>query len=67
LPLADGARREAQDAQWQIDRAVADRSSARYRDRPWTDGLVRVGEAFAPLDDDRLGFRWYRVADTLTL
>ena len=47
--------------------AAADRSSARYRDRPWTDGLVRVGEAFARLDDDRLGFRWYRVADTLTL
>ena len=47
--------------------AAANRSSARYRYRPWTDGMVRVGEAYTRLDDDRLGFQWYRVADTLTL
>jgi hypothetical protein len=40
--------------------------STHYASRPWSDGVVRVGRTHVRLDDDRHGFRWFRVLDTAT-
>jgi hypothetical protein len=40
---------------------------AHYRDRPWTDGLIRIRGGFVRLDDDRLGLRLYAIRAHQTL
>lgn len=40
--------------------------TTRYSARPWSDGVVSMGPTHVRLDDDRHGFRWFRVLGTST-
>lgn len=58
---------ELDDGGYLVADAAAGEARAHYRERPWSDGLVRIGGTYARLDDDRLGFRFLRIAGTFTL